>query len=110
VASTVRPAINSEPLFGVEGDKTVLGLNIPKQCEPVFYYDYRPYLRDGSISRPATPDEVKELVWSHPSSEQKRFIEQTNRKWIEMIQNDSQRAADRSDEQQRMANRSLFRQ
>ena len=30
--------------------------------EPVYYVDGRPYLRDGSLSRPARPDEVVRLV------------------------------------------------
>ena len=107
VAAFVRPAIRIDQVFGVECDKTVLCLSIPRQTEPVFYYDHRPYVRDGSISRPATPDEVKQLVWSHPSSEHKRFLEETKRKWIEMIQNDSQRFSDLSVEQQRINSRLL---
>jgi hypothetical protein len=46
-----------------------------EQSEPVYYYDHRPYIRDGSQSRPATPDEVKAKVWAHPSSEQKKRME-----------------------------------
>lgn len=45
------------------------------QTEPVYYYDHRPYIRDGSQSRPATPEEVKAKVWSHPSSEHKKRME-----------------------------------
>jgi len=47
-----------------------------KQSEPVFYYENRPYVRDGRSSRPATPDEVKELVWMHGSSEKRRKHEE----------------------------------
>jgi predicted HTH transcriptional regulator len=45
------------------------------QTEPVYYYDHRPYIRDGSQSRPATPEEVNAKVWSHPSSEHKKRME-----------------------------------
>lgn len=45
------------------------------QNEPVYYYDHRPYVRDGSQSRPATPEEVKAKVWSHPRSEHRKRME-----------------------------------
>jgi ATP-dependent DNA helicase RecG len=110
VLNGVKPAFSAKLVFGVEADKTVLVVDIPKQQEPVFYYDHRPYVRDGSVSRPATPDEVKELIWSHPSSEHKRFVEQANRQWITMIQEDSRRHAETSDELHRAANRRLLGQ
>lgn len=45
------------------------------QDEPVYYYDYRPYVRDGSQSRPATPDEVKARILVHPGAEHKKRME-----------------------------------
>ena len=62
IISTLRPDLRAEILFAIENDKTVLAINIPPQDEPVFYCQSRPYIRDGRRSRPATPDEVKELV------------------------------------------------
>jgi predicted HTH transcriptional regulator len=67
--------LRAEILFAVEDNKQVLAIRIPPQDEPVFYYEYRPYVRDGRRSRPATPDEVKERVWAHPSSEFRREAE-----------------------------------
>jgi predicted HTH transcriptional regulator len=75
IISMVRPQLKADILFAVEEQKVALVIVIPKQDEPVFYYDFRPYLRDGRRSRPANPDEVKELVWKHPSSEHARRIE-----------------------------------
>ncbi|MEX2309314.1 MAG: ATP-binding protein [Pirellulales bacterium] len=46
------------------------------QREPVYYYDQRPYVRVGRTSRRATPDEVKERVWAHPSSDHRRKMEE----------------------------------
>jgi hypothetical protein len=48
------------------------------QSEPVFYYDHRPYIRDGSQSRPATPDEVKARILAHPSAEHKKRMDDLN--------------------------------
>ena len=73
--STIRSNLRAEILFAVEDNKQVLAIRIPPQDEPVFYYEYRPYVRDGRRSRPATPDEVKERVWAHPSSEFRREAE-----------------------------------
>jgi predicted HTH transcriptional regulator len=72
ILSRVRPDLNAEPLFAFREGKVVLAVQILEQCEPVFYYDQRPYIRHGTRSRPATPAEVKECVWSHPSSEAQR--------------------------------------
>jgi hypothetical protein len=49
---------------------------VGQQAEPVYYYDFRPYIRTGSVSRPADPDEVKQRVWVHPRAEFKRKAEE----------------------------------
>ena len=106
--SSVKPPVNARVVFATEGAKTVLCIEILKQEEPVFYYDSRPYVRDGSISRPATPDEVKALVWSHPSSENKRFLEQSDRALIQSMQESSRSHAETMDEMRRLANKRLY--
>lgn len=40
-------------------------VTVPKGPEPVYYVQNRPYLRDNNESRPATPEEVKDLVRKH---------------------------------------------
>jgi ATP-dependent DNA helicase RecG len=75
IISTVKPSLHAEILFAVENATPVLAIRIPSQDEPIFYYEGRPYIRDGRRSRPATPDEVKKCVWAHPSSEAKRRME-----------------------------------
>ena len=75
IISTIKPDLLAKILFAVENDKPVLAISVPPQQEPVFYYEGRPYIRDGRRSRPAKPDEVKERVWAHPSSESKRRME-----------------------------------
>lgn len=78
IVSSVRPNLNSRILFAVENGFTVLAVCIPVQDEPVFYSDGRPYIKDLARSRPATPEEVKERVWAHPSSEHRRERERLN--------------------------------
>lgn len=73
---SVQPPVAYQLALGYDGG-CILGIIVEqKQSEPVYYYQQRPYVRDGRTSRPATPDEVKELVWSHPSSEHKRKMEE----------------------------------
>lgn len=43
-------------------DKYVLILKVKKGSHPLYYYNYRPYIREGTSSRPATPDEVVNRV------------------------------------------------
>ena len=107
--STVRPNLRADILFAVENDTPVLAIRIPPQDEPVFYYDYRPYIRDGRRSRPATPDEVKERVWAHPSADFKRRIEDLNIKQAETFQQECQQRANQSAEHDRMANEAMYR-
>jgi hypothetical protein len=56
---TVRIAYTSR-----EG-KEICVLFVQKGREPIYYVDSRPYVRDGSLSRPAKPDEVMHLVLQH---------------------------------------------
>lgn len=78
IVSSVRPNLNSRILFAVENGFTVLAVCIPAQDEPVYYCEQRPYIRDLARSRPATPEDVKERVWAHPSSEHRRERERLN--------------------------------
>ena len=72
IAATVAPRLSANVRLAVEDGKAVLVVVVENQSEPVFYYEGRPYIRDGRRSRPADPDEVKERVWAHPSSEHRR--------------------------------------
>lgn len=75
ISLTVNPIPNVNLFFAVESEKTVLVVDVPKQSDPVYYYDLRPYVRDERRARPAEPDEVVDLVWAHPSSEHKKEME-----------------------------------
>jgi predicted HTH transcriptional regulator len=69
----VKPSVKIQELLLGDADGCVLGIRIHQEQEkPIYYYDHRPYIRDGRESRPATPEEVQERVWAHPSSEDKR--------------------------------------
>jgi len=85
IASSVSPVPAIEIKFAVEDGRTILIIHIvQQQAEPIYYYDGRPYIRDGRRARPAEPSEVKNRVWSHPSSEQKRDLEKLNLKSMEL--------------------------
>jgi predicted HTH transcriptional regulator len=103
IIRTIEPAVKAQYLFAVEEEKTILCVLVSNQDEPVYYYEGRPYIRDGSISRPASPEEAKEYVWKHPSSAHKRFLEQVNARQIEGFVEDSRLHAARMDEQCRSA-------
>src|SRR5271154_4907675 len=75
----------SELPIGTNKGKTVLCIDIPNQREPVFYYDGRPYVRDDRMSRRATPEEVKQLVWRHPSAEFRREFERLHLRDLEAM-------------------------
>jgi ATP-dependent DNA helicase RecG len=109
VLSTVRPSLRANILFAVENGLPVLAIEIPLQDEPVFYYDHRPYIRDGRRSRPATPDEVKDRVWAHPSSEFRKRMEAVKIKEAETSQQTSQRFAERAADCSRMADEAMYR-
>jgi predicted HTH transcriptional regulator len=109
VVGTVRPSLRADILLAVENGSAVLAIRIPAQDEPVYYYDHRPYIRDGRRSRPATPDKVKERVWAHPSSDYKRRMEDIKIKEAETLQQMGQRFADQSAERNRMADEATYR-
>ena len=80
-----------------------------KQQHPVFYYEYRPYVRDGRRARPAEPNEVVKLVWAHPSSEHQRAIERLQEQQIQDFATSSRERQQRHDESMDQINRSNFR-
>ena len=51
ISKTVKPGVKATIIAATEDGKTVLGIQIGHQAEPVYYYDFRPYIRDGSHSR-----------------------------------------------------------
>jgi predicted HTH transcriptional regulator len=76
IVKTVKPGVKAHIIAAAENGKTVLCIQVGRQDEPVYYYDFRPYIRVGSMSRPADPDEVKQHVWAHPSAEYRRKTEE----------------------------------
>ncbi len=76
IVSTVTPELKARIGFAVEDAACILFVEVMVQDEPVFYYKGRPYIRNNNESRPATPDEVKESVWAHPSSSIRREEQQ----------------------------------
>lgn len=99
--STIRPNLRADILFAVENDTPVLAIRIPAQNEPVFYYESRPYIRDGRRSRPSTPDEVKERVWAHPSSEFRREAERLKLEQMQDIVDSTRRHSQAMDDLRR---------
>lgn len=88
ICRTVKPVPDVSIHFAVECQLTVLVIEIPRQDHPVFYYEYRPYVRDERRARPAEPNEVVELVWAHPSSEHKKELERLEQQQLQrMIDN-----------------------
>jgi predicted HTH transcriptional regulator len=108
IVGQVRPLVSATYLFAEESGNFVLCIQIPKQTEPVFYSDFRPIVRDGTISRPATPTEVQNLVWSHPSSEHKRFIEEMKRQQMRQIAEQGQRFIEETNDFNMRRNRAAF--
>lgn len=105
IASAIRPDLKVDFSFAVEAGKTVLVIGVAEQEEPEFYYEGRPYVRDGRSSRPATPDEVKTHVWAHPSShfqrEEERIALERKQLLLDMSKQQQQSMAEnarRSDE------------
>jgi len=76
IVSMVKPELKSRIGFAVEDVVCILFVEVSVQDEPVFYYNGRPYIRNNDESRPATPEEVKESVWAHPSSSIRREEQQ----------------------------------
>lgn len=57
----IRPKIRVKLYFIVpDAKKTVVRIDVPKGTEPVYYADYRPYIRYLSQTRKMEPSEVKE--------------------------------------------------
>jgi predicted HTH transcriptional regulator len=75
IAQTVKPFPKIECAIGEHNGLVIVVMVIGKQPEPVYYYSGRPYIRDGSVSRIAEPEEVKQFIWAHGSSEHKRNME-----------------------------------
>ncbi len=62
----VKPKVRAELHFIVtETKKTVVRIDIPKGIEPVYYADYRPYIRYLSQTKKMEPSEVKEIYESY---------------------------------------------
>jgi hypothetical protein len=63
VARGVKPSVTVRTSFPIdeEAKVTIVRIAIPSCPEPVYYVGDVPYLRSGQESRPANPDEVKEL-------------------------------------------------
>ncbi|QDT01202.1 AlbA family DNA-binding domain-containing protein [Adhaeretor mobilis] len=94
IVDTVRPSVAADLQYGVTQSQTILIISIPKQSDPVFYVEHRPYIRDGRRSRPARPEEVVASVWAHPSSEHKREMERIHERQMANIVDGGQRARD----------------
>ena len=62
IARTTRPAVVPRIGYLDYAGGTLCLIQVPDGAEPVYYYDHRPYVRIGSESRPATPEEVKDLI------------------------------------------------
>jgi hypothetical protein len=62
----VLQSVSPQPSATVEvyehSEGRICVVQVADGSEPVYYVDNRPYLREGSISRPARPDEVKHLI------------------------------------------------
>ncbi|MDA7977878.1 MAG: putative DNA binding domain-containing protein [Pirellulales bacterium] len=83
-ASGVVPAVrNVISTFASDDGKHAILIDVPKQNAPIYYVSHKPYLRDGALSRPATPEEVIDLVWSHGSSAHRRKLEELKEKMFE---------------------------
>ena len=50
------------------GDVSIVAIRVYRGDAPVYYVDNRPYIRDGSTSRPASPEEVRQLVVARNAS------------------------------------------
>ena len=61
--------VNPLPTAAVEfanlNDTRVAAIRVKKGTQPIYYVEHRPYLRQGSTSRPATAHEVYELIEGH---------------------------------------------
>jgi predicted HTH transcriptional regulator len=115
IVSQVRPPVKAGYRLAEENGCFVLCIEVDAaQAHPIFYSEHRPYVRDGSISRPASPDEVQQIVWKHGSSEYHREAEgirlramqdavERTRKEHDQIQEQARLADERANEQIRLA-------
>jgi hypothetical protein len=62
IGKGVAPPVRLAFKWAQHGDSLVLGIQVGKGREPLYYADHHPYLRDGAASRPAAPGEVIEAV------------------------------------------------
>jgi predicted HTH transcriptional regulator len=60
--NSVRPSLAVRILFEEFEDKNLVRIEVPKGPQAVYFSGNVPYLRHGSMSRPAQPAEVVELV------------------------------------------------
>lgn len=58
----VKPSVTPKIGFAKEGKSTVLWIQISRGEQPIYYSNYRPYIRHHSQSRPAEPHEVVERI------------------------------------------------
>jgi ATP-dependent DNA helicase RecG len=104
IVKTVAPPVKADILIGYEDGRTVLCIRLGAQSEPLYYSESRPYIRSGSMSRPAEPMQVKERVWAHPSSEFKRKAEEIKLRAMEACAAEERRAREDSANQLRAMN------
>jgi ATP-dependent DNA helicase RecG len=104
IIKTVNPPVKAEILIGSENGRTVLCVRLGEQVEAVYYCDFRPYVRSGSMSRPAEPTEVKDRVWAHRSSEFKRKEEEIEIRAEEAFAEQQRRASEDSADHSRALN------
>lgn len=61
-ASSVAPTVCPKISFQKVGGKWVMAIEVEKGADAIYYADGRPYIRQVSAARVATPDEVQKLV------------------------------------------------
>ncbi len=65
VVQLVSPRPRTESRVGIFRGVRLQTLRVVNSGAPLYYVEGRPYLRDNSLSRPASPAEVIELVMAH---------------------------------------------
>lgn len=61
-AKSVWPSVSHLTSIIEKNGRNIIRIDVPKGPEPIYYSKNVPYIRDNSQSRPATSDEVKELM------------------------------------------------
>jgi ATP-dependent DNA helicase RecG len=64
VCKNIKPPVRPELKWADSQGKHVLCISVAKGREPLYYVEYRPYIRHSTSSRPAEPAEVIEAVRS----------------------------------------------